>query len=83
MTLIFLNSLEVSPNAPPPGHGYRVKVYKSIHCVTWFRDDPLPDVKTRVVMDGRTDRRTDKNRAQVITVTLHLRFAARVNDSQR
>ena len=43
---------------PTPGHGHRVKVYKSIHGVTWFRDDPLPDVKTRVVMDGWTYRWT-------------------------
>ena len=45
-----------------------------IHDVTWLRDDPLPDIKTRVV----TDRRTQI--AQVITVTFRLRFAVRVND---
>ena len=23
-----------------------------IHCVIWLRDDPLPDIETRVVTDG-------------------------------
>ena len=55
-------------------------------------DDPLPDTKTRTRVvtdrrtDGQTDRRTDgqtdrrtDGRTKVIAVTLHLRFAARVN----
>ena len=33
-------------------------------------NNPLPDIKTGVVTDGRMDKI-----AQVITVTLHLRFA--------
>ena len=50
--------------------------------MTWLCDDPLPDIKTRVVTDGRTDKQTDRQTmdkiAQVITVILRLRFAARV-----
>ena len=35
---------------------------QSIRGVSWLRDDRLPDIKSRVVTDGRTYRRTDKNR---------------------
>ena len=31
--------------------------YKSIRGVTWLCDDPLPDIKSRVVMDGRMYRK--------------------------
>ena len=31
------------------------QVYLWNHDVTWLFDDPLPDIKTRVVTDGRTD----------------------------
>ena len=49
--------------------------YKSIHRVLMgLHDDPLPENKTRVMTDGRTDGRTGK----VFMVTLRLRFAARV-----
>ena len=33
--------------------------YKSIHGVTWLCVDPLPDIKTRVVTDRRTDGQMD------------------------
>ena len=39
-------------------------------------DDPLPENTTG--WDGRTDGQADSDR-QTIAVTLHLRFAARVN----
>ena len=51
--------------------------YKSIHGVAWLCNDPLPDIKT---CDGlwRMDVQMIKI-AQVITVTLCLRFVAIVN----
>ena len=47
-------------------------VYSYADMGVWRR--PLPEFKKRIVMDGRTDKI-----AQVIAVTLCLRFAARVN----
>ena len=51
-----------------------------VQLLTWLCDDPLPDVKTRVVMDRWTDVRADKRTdgqtdkiAQVIAVTYALR----------
>ena len=53
----------------------KVQVY---YGVTWLHDNLLPDSKTRIVTDGWMD---SNKIAQVITVTLHLRFAARFNNS--
>ena len=57
---------------------FKVQVYSwFIQILTWLCDDSLPDIKTRVVTDRRTDGQTKI--AQVIAVTLSLHFVARVN----
>ena len=41
-------------------HDFKVQVYLLfIQILTWLCDDPLPDIKTRVVIDGGTDGYTD------------------------
>ena len=59
-------------------HGLK---YKSIHgLLTWLHDNPLPENKARVRMDGRTDGRTENH--QVIAITLCLRFVMSVKNEE-